>query len=81
MMHPKKLAKVIVAEDVTLAEVIARLGDRDGAVYIEGVKKSHPYLVDRLLERRFIKPHPRLVYAITDPGREFADRVLGRRAA
>jgi putative zinc finger/helix-turn-helix YgiT family protein len=81
MMHPRKLPKVIAAEDVTLAEVVDRLSNPNGIAYIEGVKKSHPFLIERLVERRFLKPHPRQIYSVTDSGREFADRVLGRRAA
>lgn len=78
MMHPKKLPKIIPAEDVTLAGIIDRFSDPDGLRYIAGVDA---YLIERLLERKFLKLHPRQVYEVTNPGREFKNRVLGQRAA
>lgn len=82
LMRPRKLQKRVDAEDVALAKILDRFGDRDGPSYLGDVE---PYWVNRLVERRFLKPLGRSTlgrsHDITDAGREFADRVLSRRHA
>ena len=82
LMRPRKLQKRVDAEDVALAKILDRFGDRDGPRWMEDVE---PYWIDRLVQRGFIKTLDRRTrergYDITDTGREFADRVLARRHA
>lgn len=83
LMRPRRLQKRVVAEDVALAKILDRFGDRDGPRWMGDVE---PYWIDRLVQRRFLKTLDRRIrgrdYDITDAGREFAERVLnGRRAA
>src|SRR5450432_3804101 len=82
LMRPRKLQKRVDAEDVALAKILDRFGDRDGPSYLRDVE---PYWINRLVERRFLKPLGRSTlgrsHDITGAGREFADRVLNRRHA
>jgi putative zinc finger/helix-turn-helix YgiT family protein len=82
LMRPRRLQKRVVAEDVALAKILDRFGDRDGPRWMGDVE---PYWINRLVQRGFLKPLVRPTlgrnHDITDAGREFADRVLNRRHA
>lgn len=82
LMHPGKLTKRVRADDVPLAKILDRISDADGPRYMGDVGR---YWIDRLIERRFLKPLAASTagrrYDVTDAGRAFADKILNRRRA
>lgn len=83
LMRPRRLQKRVIAEDAPLAMILDRVfGDPDGQAWLGKVES---YRIERLIERRFLKPLDRPIlgrkHDITNLGREFADRVLDRRHA
>lgn len=82
LMHPKRLKKETFVDDVMLATMIDMFSNPNGVSWMKGVDA---HWIDPLIKRRFLLPpdpaRGRPFHVITDTGREFADRVLNRRAA